>query len=294
MPSPEYSRLLPSPQVSESDDIELMTVENSGWLPTITATSKISPGWLSESTAWKGLILTLILSLAISAVNLTFLSARNALLPPSSGSDSAATSQQLEYPNPYIGLERAARDPSRCLSRRTFLDTFFMYDAREGPRATLTHVHAPEDEVTLVFGGQIRAVIEAYVPDYGLENCTLIVHSSNATHPGQGRSVDVYLLPTGKPGDGPRANFLNRLAFIPGKDSTSRPFHCPSRSHVHFELRCDEDDCMVQIPLQGVTSKTASSIPASSLKTMETGFRLNQHEAVDYIGGVRAEEEVQM
>ena len=159
-------------------------------------------------------------------------------------------------------------------------------------------------------------MIEAYVPDYGLENCTFIVHSSNVTHPGQGRSVNVYLLPTGKPGDSQGAKFLERLAFIPGKDSTSRPFHCPSRSHVHLELRCDEDDCVVEIPLQGVTSKSkshmqprigsrmtdpghvpraaASSIPAPFLQTVETGFRLNQYEAVDCISGVRAEEEAEM
>ena len=38
----------------------------------------------------------------------------------------------------------------------------------------------------------------------------------------------------------------------------------------------------------------ASSIPALFLQTMETGFRLNQYEAVDCIGGVRAEEEAEM
>ena len=153
MPSPEYSRLHPSPQISESDNIELLTVEDGGWPPTTTATP--APGWLSESTAWKGLTLTLIFSLAISAANLTFLSARNTLSPPSERSDSAATARPLEYPNPYIGLDRVAPDTSRCLSRRTFLDTFFTYDARDGPRATLTHVHAPEDEVTLTLGGQV-------------------------------------------------------------------------------------------------------------------------------------------
>ena len=98
--------------------------------------------------------------------------------------------------------------------------------------------------------------MEVYVPDYGLENCTFIVHSSNTTHPGQGRSVAVYLLPAEKPGNDQNETFLDRLQFIPGRNSMSRPFYCPSRSHVHFELRCDEEDCIVQIPLQGVTSKS--------------------------------------
>lgn len=279
MPSPEYSHLLASPPTSEADDVELFALEDSAWHSAFS-TTRIKSAWLSESTAWRFLTLSLVLSLAISAVNLTFLSSWSTISPRYYDPASTTTSQPLDYPSVYIGLERVAHsDPTRCLSRGAFPDTFYTYDARTQPSATLRHVHAPEDEVMFVFGGPFRAVIETHILDYGLENCTFIVRSStNTTLPGHGRSVDVYLLLTGQPGDGQDGVFLNRLAFIPGKDSMSRPFHCPSRSRVRFELRCDEDDCAVQIPLKGVTSKTAS---AQSIA--RTGFRINQYEAVDCI-----------
>ncbi|KAI1783237.1 hypothetical protein LXA43DRAFT_956410 [Ganoderma leucocontextum] len=280
MPSPEYSRLLASPQASESENVQLLTLEDSGWHST-GPTTRAKPAWLSESTAWKVLVLSSVLSLAISAANLTFLSTW-ATLSSRYGGSAATTSPPLEYPNVYIGLERVARDPSRCLSRGTYPDTFSTYDVREGTRATLRHVHAPEDEATLAFGGPIRTVVEAYVPDYGLENCTFIVHSSSTEHLGQGRSVDVYLLSNSKPGGGQDGTFLDRLAFVPGKDSMSRPFHCPSRSRIRLELHCGEEDCMVKIPLKGLTSKTAE--PAS---VSRTGFRINQYEAVDCIARSR-------
>ncbi|KAI1794461.1 hypothetical protein LXA43DRAFT_142234 [Ganoderma leucocontextum] len=281
MLSPEYSRLLPSPQSPESDDVELLTLEDSGWHSTILTTAWTKSAWLSESTAWKALTLSLILSLAVSAVNLTFLSAWATSSPRYDQPASTTVLRPLDYPSVYVGLERVAHDPTRCLSRETFPDTFYTYDARKGPGATLKRVHALEDEVTLMFGGPIRAVVETRVLDYGLENCTFIVHSSNTTHLGQGRSMDVYLLgPTGKPGEGQNGMLLDRLSFIPGKDNISRPFHCPSRSRIGFELRCAEGDCTVHVPLQGVTSKTASS---SSI--VKTGFRMNQYEAVNCISG---------
>ena len=226
---------------------------------------------------------SLVLSLAISAVNLTFLSTWTTVSSRSSGIVSGATtSQPLDYPNVYIGLEDVAHDPSRCLHRGTFPDTFYTYDARSGPSATLEQVQAPDDDVTLMFGGpvgiqsacyeiggltsrvhtpQIRAVIEARALDYGLENCTFVVHSSNTTHSAQGRSVDVYMLPATaeKPGEGQDGVFLETLSFIPGQDMMSRPFHCPSRARFRFELRCGEADCVVHVPLRGLTSKCKAS-----------------------------------
>lgn len=115
----------------------------------ITTIWQPSTEWLAESAVWKTLTLALVLSLAISAINLAFLSAWTTL------SSSTTAPQSIVYPDAYIGLESVTPDPSRCLSRRTFLDTFFTYDTRKGPRTTLTHVHAPEDEVTLSFGGSV-------------------------------------------------------------------------------------------------------------------------------------------
>ena len=150
MPYPEYSRLLPSTQTSESDEVESLTPENSGWHSTIATPAK-SP-WFSASTAWKAMILSLVLSLAISAVNLTFLSTW-ATVSPNYGS--TTTSEPLDYPSVYIGLENVARNTSQCLNRPTFPDNFYTYDSREESRATLHRVYAPEDEVTLTFGGPV-------------------------------------------------------------------------------------------------------------------------------------------
>ena len=102
---------------------------------------------------------------------------------------------------------------------------------------------------------QIRAVMETRVLDYGLENCTFVIHS-NKTYPGQGKPIDIYLLPSEKSGEGSTVTFLGRLFFVPGQDSESRPFYCTSRSSIRFELRCPEDDCTVHVPLQGITTRS--------------------------------------
>ncbi|PIL23330.1 hypothetical protein GSI_14641 [Ganoderma sinense ZZ0214-1] len=281
MPHPEYSRLFPPPHASESDDVELLAPEDNGWPSELTSlTTRTNPPWLSEATAWKALTLSLVLSLVISTVNLTFLSGWATVF---SHDGDSTTPRPLEYPSVYIGLESVAHDPSQCLNRGTFPDSFYTYDARKGARAKLDRVYAPDDEITLTFGGPIRTVMETRVLDYGLQNCTFVIHS-NTARLGQGQGVDVYLFPTEKPGEGPTrdAEFLDRVYFVPGKDSESRPFFCPSRSRIRFELRCPDDDCIVHVPLQGVTTRTSTSG-----SVVKTGFRMNQYEAVDCISESR-------
>lgn len=100
--------------------------------------------------------------------------------------------------------------------------------------------------------------METRVLDYGLENCTFVVHS-NRTYLDQDKPIDVYLLPPGKLGEGSNGMFVGRLSFVPEQDSESRSFYCASRSRVRFELRCPEDDCTVHLPLQGITTRSKLS-----------------------------------
>ena len=98
---------------------------------------------------------------------------------------------------------------------------------------------------------QIRAVVETYVGDYGLENCTL---SARRMHGEDGASVaiDVSLLPSL---DGRnQAAFLDMLTFAAGTESTTRPFHCAGRTSVFFEFDCRTEGCHIDLPLEGVTS----------------------------------------
>ena len=113
---------------------------------------------------------------------------------------------------------------------------------------------------------QVRALVDFYVPDYGLENCTFSARryptsgipdsASNGSAQAQDMAVDidVYLLPSLHVDDRGAAMLLDTLAFVPGRESTSKPFRCPGRSHVFFEWRCATEDCELVIPLEGVTS----------------------------------------
>ena len=60
--------------------------------------------------------------------------------------------------------------------------------------------------------------------------------------------------------DRARAALLDTLAFAPGREATSRAFHCPGRAHVFFEWRCEAPapGCEVVLPLEGVTSLSES------------------------------------
>lgn len=112
---------------------------------------------------------------------------------------------------------------------------------------------------------QVHAVVEAYIPDYGLENCTLsLQHTSpNIGLPEDGQkgnkdedmAIDIYLIPSADEVDRPNGVHLDTLSFAPGRKSTTRPFHCPSQSTMYFEWRCTlPANCTIRLPLEGVTS----------------------------------------
>lgn len=110
---------------------------------------------VSESNAWKFFIYTCIATLALSAVNISYLSASNTLRTSRTAS-AAPPSGDLKHPSVYLGLEDVVLEQSYCRSRGTFPKTFFTYDIRDGPRAQPRHVHAPDDKMTLKFGGPVR------------------------------------------------------------------------------------------------------------------------------------------
>ena len=103
-------------------------------------------------------------------------------------------------------------------------------------------------------------MVDFYIPDYGLENCTLSLR--RAPNGGFGMpdnttgSIDVYMVHDAEVGIDPAATYLDTLSYISEQESTSRAFHCPSRSHVVFEWRCLTKDCVVYMPLEGVTSRS--------------------------------------
>lgn len=115
---------------------------------------------LSETTAWKFFKATCIIALAVSAANLSYLSASQTFQAVRTRLSNAQNSQSdLKRPSVYLGLENVPKDPSLCRSRSTFPQRFSTYDARQGFNAGLQHLHAPDDKMTLVFGGSVRFVI---------------------------------------------------------------------------------------------------------------------------------------
>ncbi|KAI0648779.1 hypothetical protein C8Q79DRAFT_998772 [Trametes meyenii] len=242
---------------------------------------KRSGEWLSEAFSWKFFVCSCVVAIVLSAVNLSSLSAsatRRELQRVSTAQPHLES--DLKRPSVYLGLEKVAVNPSYCRSRGTFPKTFYTYDERDGPGAGVHRVHAPDDKMLLKFGGPIRAVVDTYVPDFGLENCTLslrrVVDHEDSSLPDLAMKVDVYMLPALLVSGG--GTYFDTLVYASGRESTTRPFHCPSRSHVFFEWRCEEKDCDIQIYLEGVTSMTAS---AASLG--QSGFRITQYEALHCI-----------
>ena len=112
-----------------------------------------TPGWLSLKTARKIFFASCVLSLAISATNLSYLSASTTL--HMLGRQVPAS--ELKRPSMYIGLENIPRDPSSCRSRAGYPGIVYTYDARN-PGAALTRIHAPNDNVTLTFGGPVSGI----------------------------------------------------------------------------------------------------------------------------------------
>lgn len=82
--------------------------------------------------------------------------------------------------------------------------------------------------------------------------------SSSADRPFE---IDIYLLPSADPADRARRVHIDTLPFIvSGKEMDSKPFFCPSRSHVFLEWVCASSECedQIVIPLEGVTSLSES------------------------------------
>lgn len=122
---------------------------------------KPRPGRSSEAFYWRLFIASCIVALALSAINLTALSAWTtiATLLPST----RPTASESKRPSPYLGLEKVAVEPSSCRTRATFPGSFYTYDTRAGSNAELTRVHAPGDQATLIFGGPVRLIIHSSV-----------------------------------------------------------------------------------------------------------------------------------
>ncbi|KAI9060771.1 hypothetical protein FKP32DRAFT_1595092 [Trametes sanguinea] len=172
---PPYSRIPSSPRSSTSDAFERLHIVDGG------GPSRAPPRrWpLSESSAWKLFLTTCTAVLALSALNLLSLSSAASLSSLSSAAAQNRAAQarlragELKRPSVYLGLDRVPVEPGYCRSRGTFPRRFWTYDADAGARAVLERVHAPDDKTTLRFGGPVRVVVDAYIPDHGLENCTL-------------------------------------------------------------------------------------------------------------------------
>ncbi|EIW52134.1 uncharacterized protein TRAVEDRAFT_75256 [Trametes versicolor FP-101664 SS1] len=272
-----YARLPLRSSRYDDSALEPLHIDDEG-TPDEAYGDKPRPGRSSESFFWRLFIASCIVALALSALNLTALSAWttiSTLLP-----STRPTASELKRPSPYLGLEKLAVEPSSCRSRATFPKSFYTYDTRAGSNAELTRVHAPGDQATLIFGGPVRAVADVYVADYGLENCTLnLRRNKDAALPQGAVDVEVYLRPAADRAGGVLSTFLDVLTFAPGKESISRPFHCASGSHVFLEWRCPASNCRVSLPLEGVTSMTSTTTSPS-----KTGFRVTQYEALHCIG----------
>ncbi len=108
---------------------------------------------VSEASARRFFLFSCGIALTLSAVNISLLSAKG-VRNVAHGTTSKLP--ELKRPSVYLGLENVVFDPSYCRSRGTFPKTFYTYDSRLGPLAEPQHVHAPDDKVTLTFGGPVR------------------------------------------------------------------------------------------------------------------------------------------
>ncbi|KAJ7781727.1 hypothetical protein DFH07DRAFT_791287 [Mycena maculata] len=209
---------------------------------------------------WNFFVAACLVSFVVSAVNITLVSL--------STSFHALPKPQIT-PSVYIGLENLPRNTVRCRSRMTFPRSFYTF--RDDKIHAKTLVHAPDDRTTLNFGGRTSALIDFYVPDYGLENCTFTAKFLDDMIQ---RHLEIYML-QGPDNIQDRESFGTLTLGPSHKENTTDVFHCPSRTHIFLQLRCPSSDCRIQFPLEGVTSMTAS---AESLG--KTGFRIVQYEAL--------------
>lgn len=148
-----YSRLPLRPARYDDRSLEPLHIDDEG-TPDEAYGDTPRPGRPSEAFYWRLFIASCIVALALSAINLTALSAWTTfttLLP-----SARPAAPEPKRPSPYLGLEKVAVEPSSCRSRATFPKRFYTYDTRGGSNAGLTRVHAPGDQATLIFGGPVR------------------------------------------------------------------------------------------------------------------------------------------
>ena len=108
---------------------------------------------ISDATAWRILLYTSAVALVLSAVNLSILSSASTL----GLARPTPSLRTLKRPSVYLGLENVVFDPPYCRSRGIFPKTFYTYDVRKGRDAPLERVHAPDDKMTMTFGGPVSA-----------------------------------------------------------------------------------------------------------------------------------------
>jgi hypothetical protein len=224
-----------------------------------------NPG-LTRNSGFYFFIVSCTIALIISAFNSAFLSVTNSY-------QLFATSKPTRAPSVYMGLENLPPDTSVCRSRMTFPKQFATF--RDDNLNEMTPVHAPGDKVTLSFGREVRpffsmsydtlkcrgflqisAHVGYYVPDYGLNNCTVTIKSIPDPYPvrSANSSVEIWMLSDSSSLS--NKVLLGTLTLSQGTamESTTKPFYCPSRSNMFFQWRCPQKDCSINLPLEGVTT----------------------------------------
>ena len=227
------------------------------------------------------------IALIISAFNSAFLATSNSY-------QSFAKSKPRHTPSVYMGLENLQPDTSVCRSRMTFPKHFATF--RGDDVLDMTQVHAPGDKVMLSFGGevcrlyilyqqnrrltylQVSAHIDYYVPDYGLENCTITIKSiaDPYTLNHANSSIEIWRLSGSSSLSGKVLLGTLTHSASTTMESTTDPFYCPSRSHMYFQWRCPQEDCRVNFPLEGVTtmSKQIAILCRRIEQLMSSGLQL--------------------
>ncbi|EED80953.1 predicted protein [Postia placenta Mad-698-R] len=233
---------LTSAQTSMGDD----SPERAGSLSEYPLSGVETAAARQQHWGWTFFLFASCISVLASVVNVSLLSAAHAY---------HTFSSPVKTPSVYMGLESLQRDPARgCRSRTTFPQSFATF--HDDDVQQMTPVHAPDDKTSIAFGGKISAHATFYVPDYGLENCTMSV--KNVERPPsppdavQDGDVEIWMLPEkGRLAD---KVYIDTLRFSPGVESTSRPFFCRSRSRMFFQWVCPQKVCHIHYSIEGVTT----------------------------------------
>lgn len=218
--------------------------------------------------AWAFFLGAVALSLVLSALNLSAISAEKTY--------NAVTYYATKTPSVYMGLERVKLKTPMCRGRGSFPKRFYTVQGDDWQHRT--HVHAPADKIRFQFGGHTSGMLDFYFPDVGLENCTLTTQGFRDS----GSRFELYKLDNMR-GDITGRELISTLDFSkhPGTfELTTKPFYCPSRTHMLFLWTCPDPGCKVDFPLAGVTHMTAGDKSRNA-----TGLRLTQWEHLHCIPG---------